>query len=245
VGTTGAAVMCAEAVLRAGAGLITLFATPDIYHTLAAACPPEIMVRPVESYLNVLDARLDVIAIGPGLGNRDTDDILTVIRKSPLPMVVDAEALNLISADTSLLASCAGKRLLTPHPGEMTRLFPDSKKLSRRGTMEKFTKKYPVTLLLKGSRTVVAEKGAPLSYNTTGTPGMAAGGMGDVLTGVCAALIGQGLTCYDAARTGAWLCGRAAELAIYNRAESEESLAASGLFLTLGAAFKQLRAECY
>lgn len=207
VGTTGAAVMSAEAALRAGGGLITLFVTPDFYHTVAAACSPEIMVSPVASYLEILDTRLDVIAIGPGLGNRDTGDILRIIETSPHPMVVDAEALNLVSKDTSLLAKCAGKRLLTPHPGEMARLFPDSKNLSRRETAEKFTTEFPVTLLLKGSRTIIAERGAPFSYNTTGNPGMATGGMGDTLTGVCAALIGQGLSCYDAARVGAWVCG--------------------------------------
>ncbi len=245
VGTTGAAVMCAEAALRAGAGLITLFATPDIYHTLAAACSPEIMVRPVESYLEVLDTRLDVIAIGPGLGNRDTGDILQIIEKSPHPMVVDAEALNLVSKDTTLLTRCAGKRLLTPHPGEMARLFPESKNLPRHEAAQKFTEQFPVILLLKGSRTIIAEKGVPFSYNTTGSPGMATGGMGDILTGVCAALIGQGLTCHDAARTGAWLSGRAAELAIYNGTQSEESLAATDLLANLGPAFKQLRAKCF
>jgi len=244
-GTTGAAVMSSGAALRAGAGLITLFATPDIYHTLAAACAPEIMVRSVASYLEKPPARLDIIAIGPGLGNRDAGDILRIIEKSPLPMVVDAEALNLVSADISLLSRCAGKRLLTPHPGEMARLFPESKNLTRHETAQKFTEQFPVTLLLKGSRTIIAEKGMPFSYNTTGNPGMATGGMGDVLTGVCAALIGQGLSCYDAARLGAWVCGRAAELAIYNGAQSEESLSATDLFATLGTAFKQLRAGCF
>ena len=76
----------------------------------------------------------------------------------------------------------------------------------------------------KGSRTIVAEHGRPLSYNTTGDPGMATGGMGDVLTGVCAGLLGQGLSLYDAARVGAWLCGRAAEIAIFNGNQSEQSL---------------------
>jgi len=157
---------------------------------------------------------------------------------------VDADALNIISSDTSLLSRCAGKRLLTPHPGEMARLF-ETKNLERCEIAQKFTEQFPVTLLLKGSRTIIAERGAPFSYNTTGSPGMATGGMGDSLTGVCAALIGQGLSCYDAARLGAWVCGRAAELAIYHGARSEESLAATDLHSTLGEAFKQLRAKCF
>jgi NAD(P)H-hydrate repair Nnr-like enzyme with NAD(P)H-hydrate dehydratase domain len=102
------------------------------------------------------------------------------------------------------LRRCKGERLLTPHPGEMKRLFPD-KKETRAKTATRFSNRFPVTLLLKGSRTIVAERDRPLSYNATGNPGMASGGMGDVLTGVCAGLAGQGLSLYDAARLGAWL----------------------------------------
>src|SRR5260370_42646402 len=105
----------------------------------------------------------------------------------------------------------------------MKRLF-DSGKMSRAGTARNFTETFPITLLLKGSRTIVAEHGRPLSYNTTGNPGMATGGVGDVLTGVCAGLLGQGLSLYDAARVGAWLCGRAADIAIFNGNQSAESL---------------------
>jgi NAD(P)H-hydrate epimerase len=94
--------------------------------------------------------------------------------------------------------------------------------------------------LLKGSRTIVAEYGRPLSYNTTGNPGMATGGMGDVLTGVCAGLVGQGLSLYDAARIGAWVCGRAAEIAIFNNDQSEQSLLARDVLNHLGDAFKEL-----
>ena len=244
VGTVGAAVMSAEAALRGGAGLITLFAPAEIYPVLATACPPEIMVRKIASYREILDTRLDVIAIGPGLGKEHAGDVLHIVEKSPLPMVVDADALNIIAPDTSLLSRCAGKRLLTPHPGEMARLF-ETKNLTRREIAENFTSQFPVTLLLKGSRTIIAEHGAPFSYNTTGSPGMATGGMGDTLTGVCAALIGQGLSCYDAARLGAWVCGRAAEIAIFNGPQSEESLVATDLSATLGPAFKQLRANCF
>ncbi|MDQ2918576.1 MAG: bifunctional ADP-dependent NAD(P)H-hydrate dehydratase/NAD(P)H-hydrate epimerase, partial [Verrucomicrobiota bacterium] len=104
----------------------------------------------------------------------------------------------------------------------------------------KFCAKYDVTLLLKGSRTIVAQRGHALSYNTTGNPGMATGGMGDVLTGVCAALIGEKLSPYDAARLGAWICGRAAEIAIFNRLESEQSLLPSDLLANLGSAFRDL-----
>jgi ADP-dependent NAD(P)H-hydrate dehydratase / NAD(P)H-hydrate epimerase len=98
-----------------------------------------------------------------------------------------------------------------------------------------------VTLLFKGSRTIVAERDRPLSFNTTGNPGMASGGLGDVLTGVCAGLLGRKLSLYDAARLGAWVCGRAAEIAIFISGASEESLLASDVLDHLGAAFNELR----
>jgi NAD(P)H-hydrate epimerase len=138
-----------------------------------------------------------------------------------------------------VLRRCKGKRLLTPHPGEMKRLFPEDQQ-SRSKTATKFCDRFPVTLLLKGSRTIVAEHGRPLSYNTTGDPGMATGGMGDVLTGVCAGLLGQGLSLYDAARVGAWLCGRAAEIAIFNGNQSEQSLLPRDVLDHLGNAFEEL-----
>jgi NAD(P)H-hydrate epimerase len=97
-----------------------------------------------------------------------------------------------------------------------------------------------VTLLLKGSRTIVGERNCPLSYNTTGNPGMATGGMGDILTGVCAGLMGQGLSPYDAGRVGAWLCGRAAEIAIFNGEQSEQSLLPRDVLDHLGGAFNEL-----
>jgi len=98
-----------------------------------------------------------------------------------------------------------------------------------------------VTLLLKGARTIVAERGTPAIFNSTGNPGMGSGGMGDVLTGVCAALIGSGHSCRDAAMLGAWLCGRAAEIAIFNGTGSQESLTATSVISHLGAACFSLR----
>ena len=89
----------------------------------------------------------------------------------------------------------------------------------------------------------MAERDRPLSYNTTGNPGMATGGMGDILTGVCAGLAGQGLSLYDAARLGAWLCGRAAEIAIFNGSQSEQSLLPRDILDHLGDAFNELKVE--
>jgi NAD(P)H-hydrate repair Nnr-like enzyme with NAD(P)H-hydrate dehydratase domain len=130
--------------------------------------------------------------------------------------------------------------LLTPHPGEMQRLM-DVGKMARAGIARNFCDWFPITLLLKGSRTIVCERGKPISYNTTGNPGMASGGMGDVLTGVCAGMAGRELSLYDSGRVAAWAGGRAAELSIFRKGESEESLLANNVLANLGGAFNELR----
>jgi NAD(P)H-hydrate epimerase len=155
------------------------------------------------------------------------------------PMVIDADGLNILAEDVQILKRSAGPRLLTPHPGEMKRLV-DSGRMSRAGTAKSFTEAFPVTLLYKGARTIVAERERPLSYNTTGDPGMATGGMGDILTGLCAALIGQGLSLYDAARVGAWSCGRAAQITISDKGETEQTLLPRDVLVNLASAFREL-----
>jgi ADP-dependent NAD(P)H-hydrate dehydratase / NAD(P)H-hydrate epimerase len=238
-GFIGAALMTSQGALRAGAGLVEVFVPEEIYPIVAAAAPQEAMVKPAQSYRDLLKEKIDVWALGPGLGKTRAAEILELIEKAKQPMVVDADGLNILADEISVLKRCNRERLLTPHPGEMKRLFP-SKKQSRAATATKFCNRFSVTLLLKGSRSIVAERGHPLSYNTTGNPGMASGGMGDVLTGVCAGLAGQGLSLYDSARVGAWLCGRAAEIAIFRGGQSEQSLLAGDVLDHLGAAFKDL-----
>ena len=238
-GFVGAALMASQGALRAGAGLVEVFVPEEIYDVVAGAAFMEAMVKPVASYRHLLKEKADVWAVGPGLGKSRAAEILELVEKVKQPMVLDADGLNIVSEKTSVLRRCKGKRLLTPHPGEMKRLFPEDQE-SRAKTAAKFCDRFPVTLLLKGSRTIVAERGRPLSYNTTGNPGMATGGMGDVLTGVCAGLLGQGLSPYDAARVGAWLCGRATEIAIFNGNESEQSLLPRNVLDHLGEAFKEL-----
>jgi NAD(P)H-hydrate epimerase len=240
-GFSGAAVLCSLGALRAGAGLVELFVLEEIYEIVAAAAAPEVMVKPVKSYADLLDQPMDVWAVGPGLGQGRAEEILALIGKAKEPMVVDADGLNILAEHIGTLQTAEGPRLLTPHPGEMKRLFPNEQG-SRAEVATRFCEAHRATLLLKGSRTIVAEAGRPLSYNTTGNPGMATGGMGDVLTGVCAALLGAKRSPNDAARLGAWLCGRAAELAIFNGNASQESLLPRDLLDHLGGAFRALRA---
>jgi NAD(P)H-hydrate epimerase len=238
-GFIGAALMTSQGALRAGAGLVEVFVPEEIYPIVAAAAPQEAMIKPVKLYRDLLKEKIDILALGPGLGKSRAAEILELIEKAKQPMVIDADGLNILAAKISTLKCCKGERLLTPHPGEMKRLFP-GKKETRAKTATKFCNRFPVTLLLKGSRTIVAERDRPLSYNTTGNPGMATGGMGDILTGVCAGLVGQGLSLYDAARVGAWLCGRAAEMAIFNDGQSEQSLLPRDVLDHLGDAYNEL-----
>jgi hydroxyethylthiazole kinase-like uncharacterized protein yjeF len=239
-GFAGAATMCAWGALRAGAGLVEVFVPENIYEIVAAAAPFESMVKPVKSYRDLIEEKIDVWGIGPGLGRDNAPEIIELIQRAENPMVVDADALNIVSTNVSILKNCRGPRLLTPHPGEMKRLA-GNQKISRTELAKKFTSEFPITLLLKGSRTIVAEKGKFISYNTTGNSGMATGGMGDVLTGVCAALFAQNLPPFDAARVGAWACGRAAEISIFNNGESQQSLLPRDVLTNLGRALGELQ----
>jgi ADP-dependent NAD(P)H-hydrate dehydratase / NAD(P)H-hydrate epimerase len=239
-GFVGAALMTTAGALRAGAGLVEVFVPEEIYEIVAAAAPVEAMVKPVRRYRDLLEESIDVWAVGPGLGTARASDILNLIENAQQPMVVDADGLNVLSNKMDILRRCRGPRLLTPHPGEIQRLF-DIGKMARAGIAKNFCEQYPVTLLFKGSRTIVSERGKAISYNTTGNPGMSTGGMGDVLTGVCAGLAGRKLSLYDVARIGAWACGCAAEIAIFNSGSSEESLLPTDVLNHLGRAFNELR----
>jgi hydroxyethylthiazole kinase-like uncharacterized protein yjeF len=238
----GAARLCSAAAVQAGAGLVTLFVPPAIAPILSSCVIPEVMVRATENTSELLEKNYDAIAIGPGLG-RDRDAmVLDFLSCAHAPCVIDADALNALSTNPTLLKTSPCPRLLTPHPLEMERLFPRQSR-TRRRWVEDFLAEYPATtLLLKGARTLLGEHAAGLSYNTTGHPGMATGGMGDVLTGVCAALIAQGKTPLEAARLATWTCGHAAELALITGHSSQETLTPTALLHHLAPALQNLRA---
>jgi NAD(P)H-hydrate epimerase len=240
-GLLGAALLATHGALRAGAGLVRVFVPEEIYEIVASAAPIESMVQPIRKYRDLLEQdNVNVWALGPGLGKTRASEILNLIENLPQPMIVDADGLNIVADKIDILRSCRGPRLLTPHPGEMKRLM-ETGRMARAGIARNFCDKFPITLLFKGSRTIVCERGKPISYNTSGNPGMASGGMGDVLTGVCAGLAGRGLPMYDCARIGAWACGRAAEISMFEFGASEESLVASDVLANLGRAFNELR----
>lgn len=236
----GAARLCATAAVRAGAGLIYLYVLPEAHPLMAVSLPPEIIIKTVETYASIVHERLDAIGLGPGLGHERGTELLDLIQNFPGPMVVDADGLNLIAREKIDPHTLAHPRLFTPHPGEMARLWPTEGK-TRAQIVQEYVREMPVTLLLKGARTVIGQAGKALAYNPTGTPGQATGGSGDVLTGVCTALMGRKLAPYDAARLGAWLCGRASELALGEH--SEESMLPTDTIAFLGSAYQDLRGQ--
>lgn len=243
LGMLGAAVLCAKGAMRAGAGLVTVFAFEDIYPLLAGLLPPEIMLRPMMALREIRRAPLDALAMGPGIGSANQQENrrwLDFLRQMDLPMVLDADALNRL-AGKSLVKYLRPNHILTPHPGEMARLFPEGDEMGRMEKVRHFTKRYPgTTLVLKGAHSIVAQDGRPLHVNGSGHAGMACGGQGDVLTGVIVGLLAQGVSELDAARLGVWLCGRAAELAVSHGQESERSLSAGDIPDWLGCAFREL-----
>jgi hydroxyethylthiazole kinase-like uncharacterized protein yjeF len=246
-GYLGAAVLAATGALRGGAGLVTLYVPKKLYPLMMTpSLPPELMVKPVESYLEVLEDRLDVLALGPGLGRLRKElgkEVLRLMREWDGPMVVDADALNLV-ARREAWDVVDEQTLLTPHPGEMGRLLPNDFEGDRGARARALVELSGASVLFKGARTVITAPESALFYNTTGTPGMATGGQGDLLTGVLGALMGQGLSPLNAACLGAWLAGRAAERALAEDGQSEESLLPSDVAGALGRAFGELRGTC-
>ena len=243
-GFLGAAELACRGALRAGAGLTTLLVKKDAYELLAARVPPEVMVKCVSDYRDVLEMKSDALAVGPGLGFESEDEVLDVLRQSKTPAVVDADAITMLAKNPEMLDEMVGlPRLLTPHPGELQRLldnFPGWHGMDRRTVTEMLVKTHPKrTLLLKGTRTVIATAGEVTLFNSTGHPGMASGGMGDVLTGVCAAFAARRIGLHHAAGLGAWLCGRAAEIA------GRDGLCASDVAAHLGDAIRDLKEGCW
>jgi len=243
-GFTGAAGLCAQAAQAMGAGLLGVVTHADASDIVAAQAPHEAMVSGWAEGGEVPEPvqKAAAIAFGPGLGTSgQTLSMLRAVLKIGCPVLVDADGLNVLAENLQLLSEAKGPVLLTPHPGEMGRLIgrkfkPDE----REAVAREFTDQHKVTLVLKGTRTLVTAPGQPLYINTTGNPGLSTGGSGDTLSGILVALLGQGLTPIDAARLGVWLHGHAADLVLAERG-CEEGLTPTMLSAHLGAALVSLR----
>ncbi len=213
-GSGGAVLLAAHAVLRTGAGLASI-ATRGEHIVAALARLPEAMCHAVEDgpALRLLLQRADVVAIGPGLGQDDwAQELWRAVRDSGHPLVVDADALNLLARDPQPMPNA----VLTPHPGEAARLLACTTaevQQDRFGAATALADRFRCVVVLKGAGSIVAAPSPPAAVIAAGNPGMAVGGMGDLLTGVIAALRAQGLEAFDAAACGALLHGLAGDAA--------------------------------
>lgn len=243
-GKAGAAVLAAHACLRSGVGLLTVQA-PRCAHQVLQTVVPEAMLCPEDGDDHVLSVndwtKYQAMGIGPGLGtNEDTARMLKfVLQEYKGPVVFDADALNILSENKTWLSFLPAGSILTPHPKEFERLFgKTSDDFERLELLKTSAAKYGIHILLKGRYSLLATPGGYIHINTTGNPGMATGGTGDVLTGIITGLLAQGIGPLAAAVSGMWLHGMAGDLALQE--ESEQSLIASDVIKYLGDAFKEM-----
>jgi ADP-dependent NAD(P)H-hydrate dehydratase len=251
-GMGGAVALAGMAALRGGAGLVRL-AVPDSCLDTIAAFEPSYMTLPLPAdpggrisreALDTIRQWIDwatVVALGPGLGRSQRLDELVgrLYRELPKPMVVDADALNALATQPAILAQHSGPRILTPHPGEFARLT--GKQVEGEAAEEaavQLAARCGIVLVLKGHHTLTTD-GKRRAKNTTGNPGMATGGAGDVLTGLITALACQGLEPFEAAQLGVHLHGLSGDIAAAEL--GEVSLIASDLVEFLPDAFEELR----
>ncbi len=226
-GKAGAAAMTATAAMHSGAGLVTL-AVPAALLQVAAGLVLEAMTAPLAGNasgalemaalpaLERLYAGKRCLALGPGIGTAETtaDLVRAVVKDCPLPMVIDADAINILAQTPELLSSARSPLILTPHPGEMARLMAVTTaeiQADRIGAARRLAGHHGIWVVLKGAATVIAGPGGQVWINSSGNPGMASGGMGDVLAGLIAGLIVQRLAPEAAARLGVFVHGAAAD----------------------------------
>ncbi len=254
VGMAGAAALAGRATLRAGAGLVRVAVPKSILPTVASIEPSftaiplaedssgRISAKAINDILNIVSEN-DCIAFGPGVGISGSikSIIETLITQPDLRMVMDADGLNNLSGIKNWPEKLKAKLILTPHPGEMKRLwkglFREPLPTDRKQQALRFAQRTNTTIVLKGSGTVVTD-GNKFYINKTGNAGMATAGSGDCLTGIIAALIGQKLDDFDAAVLGAYIHGSAGDIAAEKF--GQVSLIATDIIDSLGSAFKRL-----
>ncbi|MDD5561396.1 MAG: NAD(P)H-hydrate dehydratase [Candidatus Omnitrophica bacterium] len=227
---SGAALLCAEAALRSGAGVVTLGIPESINLALIRSKPKELITFPLaetsEGTLSLkafarisgLLKNTDVLIIGPGLGrNKSTYALVKkIMRKTTCPKVVDADAINALNNCPEILKAHQGELILTPHQKEMSRLFgvsTDIIKNNRKLIAKKSAKYYNSIIILKGHKSIVTDGLKGFYINRTGNPGMATAGSGDVLSGITGAFLAQGLDAFKAAKYAAYIHGLAGDLA--------------------------------
>ena len=216
-GKMGAAVLSTQAALRSGAGLVTAYVAKTGYQILQISCP-EAMVLTGEDE-NIISqmqdfSKFSALGIGPGIGNdpATVEFMGSLLKTAGKPLVLDADALNIISANRYLRDMLPHGSILTPHPGEFKRLVGEwENDLQKLEKQIEFTEQYKVVTVVKGAHTSVSIPGGKVYFNSTGNAGMAKGGSGDVLTGVITALLAQGYAAHIASITGVYIHGLAGD----------------------------------
>lgn len=243
-GKMGAALLAARGCVRAGAGLTTAH-IPKAGYEIMQTSNPEVMVS-IDRHDHFFSSpeisdRYTAIGIGPGLGT-STETVTAfgeLLAKCKVPMVVDADALNILASQPGWLAQLPKKSILTPHPGEFNRLFGNTtNSWQRLQLLRDKAMVYGITIVLKGAWTAIAYPDGTVSFNPTGNPGMATGGSGDVLTGIILGLLAQGISPEKSAEAGVYLHGLAGDLAA--RKISMPALIASDIIDYLGKAFMKI-----
>ncbi|MCL4116548.1 UNVERIFIED_CONTAM: hypothetical protein GTU68_042103 [Idotea baltica] len=245
-GKMGACVLAAKACKRSGVGLLIVH-SPKCGYTILQSTVPEAMALVDKSdaiFTEGLDtSSYDVIAVGPGLGTKkSTRKALTfLIKQTEKPMVLDADALNILAAQPELFKHLPNNSIITPHRGEWERIcgIPTSESLAQLQAARKFAKTYKITIVLKDAITAIIDVKGNVYFNATGNSGLATGGSGDVLTGIITALMAQNYTTLEATKLGVYIHGKAADIAI-KETQSPESLIASDVVEYLGKAFGSL-----
>lgn len=216
-GKMGAAVLCTRAAFKAGAGLVNVHVPACGLSILQTAVPEAMVTEDVEhDLIKEIDQTGDTVALGPGLGtNQETVEALqNFLCMQTMPLVIDADGINILSENPDMLSIIPPESILTPHPGEFKRLVGewenDFEKIEK---LRSFCRKYRLNVVLKGAFSAVCSSQGIISFNPSGNPGMATAGSGDVLTGVVGALLAQGLQPLDALRLGVCLHGLAGDLA--------------------------------
>ena len=247
LGKMGAAVLAGKACLRSGAGLLTAH-IPQTGNTILQTSLPEAMTSIDANELKfsaVPDLDMyNAVAVGPGI---TTDEIVTsafcdLLQKSEKPLILDADALNIISKDPSLLELIPPNSILTPHPKEFDRLAgTSSSSYERLHKAMEFATSNNVFIVLKGKYTAICTPEGECRFNATGNPGMATAGSGDVLTGILLGLMAQSYTPFEAAVLGVYLHGFAGDIALEDN--SEESLLSGDIIRCLGMSFKEIKLQ--